>query len=241
MIILDPMLATGGSGVAGVNFLKQRGCTNIKFMSIIAAPEGIEKLTAAHPDIQLYCGCVDEKLNENGYIVPGLGDAGDRIFGTKQGSMIKIKKLLKKIFSQIVLVAVLLLLQIAVLVIGIWKLSRYFAYIYAGLSLLSLVVLVRIMNKKDNPSYKLAWAIPIAMVPVFGGLFYLIIGTQNVRREFRRRLAQIKKDTAPYLQQDPETLRRWIRMPTAPIWLPIWPIQAVRLSKHPVTYFLREA
>ena len=120
--------------------------------------------------------------------------------------MIKIKKLLKKIFSQIVLVAVLLLLQIAVLVIGIWKLSRYFAYIYAGLSLLSLVVLVRIMNKKDNPSYKLAWAIPIAMVPVFGGLFYLIIGTQNVRREFRRRLAQIKKDTAPYLQQNPETL-----------------------------------
>lgn len=83
VIILDPMLATGGSGVAGVNFLKQRGCTNIKFMSIIAAPEGIERLTAAHPDIQLYCGCVDEKLNENGYIVPGLGDAGDRIFGTK--------------------------------------------------------------------------------------------------------------------------------------------------------------
>ena len=83
VIILDPMLATGGSGVAGVNFLKQRGCTNIKFMSIIAAPEGIEKLTTAHPDIQLYCGCVDEKLNENGYIVPGLGDAGDRIFGTK--------------------------------------------------------------------------------------------------------------------------------------------------------------
>jgi uracil phosphoribosyltransferase len=83
VIILDPMLATGGSGVAGVNFLKQRGCTNIKFMSIIAAPEGIEKLTAAHPDIQLYCGCVDEKPNENGYIVPGLGDAGDRIFGTK--------------------------------------------------------------------------------------------------------------------------------------------------------------
>ena len=83
VIILDPMLATGGSGVAGVNFLKQRGCTNIKFMSIIAAPEGIEKLTAAHPDIQLYCGCVDQKLNENGYIVPGLGDAGDRIFGTQ--------------------------------------------------------------------------------------------------------------------------------------------------------------
>ncbi len=120
--------------------------------------------------------------------------------------MIKIKKLLKKIFSQVVLVGFLLLLQILVLVIGIWKLSRYFAYIYAGLSLLSLVVLVRIMNKKDNPSYKLAWAIPIALVPVFGGLFYLIIGTQNVRRKFRRRLARVKKDTAPYLNQGQKTL-----------------------------------
>ena len=83
VIILDPMLATGGSAVAGVNFLKARGCKNIKFMSLIAAPEGIKRLTEAHPDIQLYCGCIDEKLNENGYIVPGLGDAGDRIFGTK--------------------------------------------------------------------------------------------------------------------------------------------------------------
>ena len=83
VIVLDPMLATGGSAVAAVNFLKQRGCTNIKFMSIISAPEGIEKLTTAHPDVPLYCGCLDEKLNENGYIVPGLGDAGDRIFGTK--------------------------------------------------------------------------------------------------------------------------------------------------------------
>ncbi len=83
VIVLDPMLATGGSAVAAVNFLKQRGCTNIKFMSIISAPEGIQKFTAAHPDVPLYCGCLDEKLNENGYIVPGLGDAGDRIFGTK--------------------------------------------------------------------------------------------------------------------------------------------------------------
>ena len=83
VLVLDPMLATGGSGVAAVNFLKQHGCNHIKFMSIIAAPEGIQKLMTAHPDIQLYCGCVDEKLNENGYIVPGLGDAGDRIFGTK--------------------------------------------------------------------------------------------------------------------------------------------------------------
>jgi len=83
VIILDPMLATGGSGSAAIDFIKQRGCTNIKFMSIIAAPEGIKRLTNAHPDIQLYCGCVDSHLNENGYIVPGLGDAGDRIFGTK--------------------------------------------------------------------------------------------------------------------------------------------------------------
>lgn len=83
VVILDPMLATGGSAVAAVDFLKARGCKNIKFMSLIAAPEGIKRLTSAHPDIQLYCGCIDEKLNENGYIVPGLGDAGDRIFGTK--------------------------------------------------------------------------------------------------------------------------------------------------------------
>ncbi len=83
VIILDPMLATGGSGSAAVDFIKQRGCTNIKFMSIIAAPEGIKKLSESHPDISIYCGCVDERLNENGYIVPGLGDAGDRIFGTK--------------------------------------------------------------------------------------------------------------------------------------------------------------
>ena len=83
VIILDPMLATGGSGSAAINFIKQRGCTNIKFISIIAAPEGIKKITEDHPDVQLYCGCLDEKLNENGYIIPGLGDAGDRIFGTK--------------------------------------------------------------------------------------------------------------------------------------------------------------
>ena len=83
VIILDPMLATGGSGSAAIDFIKQRGCKNIKFMSIIAAPEGIKCITEAHPDVQLYCGCLDQKLNSNGYIVPGLGDAGDRIFGTK--------------------------------------------------------------------------------------------------------------------------------------------------------------
>ena len=83
VILLDPMLATGGSATAAVDFIKARGCKNIKFMSLIAAPEGVKRLTEAHPDIQLYCGCLDEKLNENGYIVPGLGDAGDRIFGTK--------------------------------------------------------------------------------------------------------------------------------------------------------------
>ena len=83
VVVLDPMLATGGSASAAVQFIKNKGCKNIKFMSLIAAPEGIKKLTEDHPDIQLYCGCLDEKLNEHGYIVPGLGDAGDRIFGTK--------------------------------------------------------------------------------------------------------------------------------------------------------------
>lgn len=83
VVVLDPMLATGGSASAAVQFIKNKGCKNIKFMSLIAAPEGIKRLTTDHPDIQLYCGCLDEKLNEHGYIVPGLGDAGDRIFGTK--------------------------------------------------------------------------------------------------------------------------------------------------------------
>jgi len=82
-IVLDPMLATGGSAIAAVDFIKARGCNSIKFMSIIAAPEGLEALSKAHPDIEIYCGNLDEKLNENAYIVPGLGDAGDRIFGTK--------------------------------------------------------------------------------------------------------------------------------------------------------------
>lgn len=81
--ILDPMLATGGSAVEAVSLVKEKGCASIKFMCMIAAPEGVETLTKAHPDIDLYIGCVDERLNENAYIVPGLGDAGDRIFGTK--------------------------------------------------------------------------------------------------------------------------------------------------------------
>lgn len=83
VILLDPMLATGGSALAAVKAIKERGCKHIKFMSIIAAPEGLKALAEAHPDIQIYCGCLDDHLNENGYIVPGLGDAGDRIFGTK--------------------------------------------------------------------------------------------------------------------------------------------------------------
>ena len=83
IIVTDPMLATGGSAVAAVNFIKAHGGRKIKFMSIIAAPEGLAKLQAAHPDIQIYVGCLDRCLNENAYICPGLGDAGDRIFGTK--------------------------------------------------------------------------------------------------------------------------------------------------------------
>ena len=83
IVVTDPMLATGGSGVAAVDFIKQHGGKKIKFISIIAAPAGIERLMKAHPDIQLYVGHIDHKLNENAYICPGLGDAGDRIFGTK--------------------------------------------------------------------------------------------------------------------------------------------------------------
>jgi uracil phosphoribosyltransferase len=83
VVVLDPMLATGGSAVAAVDLIKAKGAKNIKFMSIIAAPEGVKTLSEAHPDVQIFCGHLDEKLNENGYIVPGLGDAGDRIFGTK--------------------------------------------------------------------------------------------------------------------------------------------------------------
>ena len=81
--VLDPMLATGGSAVAAVDFIKKSGGKNIKFLCIIAAPEGIERLASAHPDIEIYIGNVDRCLNENAYICPGLGDAGDRIFGTK--------------------------------------------------------------------------------------------------------------------------------------------------------------
>ena len=83
IILLDPMLATGGSASAAIGFLKQRGVTNIKLMSIIAAPQGIEKVHRDHPDVNIYCACVDQTLNDKAYIVPGLGDAGDRLFGTK--------------------------------------------------------------------------------------------------------------------------------------------------------------
>lgn len=82
VLVLDPMLATGGSAVDAITLLKRRGAKNIKFVCIISAPCGIEALRKAHPDVDIYCGAVDEKLNEKGYIVPGLGDAGDRLFGT---------------------------------------------------------------------------------------------------------------------------------------------------------------
>ena len=83
VIILDPMLATGGSAVAAIDFIKQHGGKHIKFMCVIAAPEGLERLRKAHPDVQIYVGHLDRQLNEKAYICPGLGDAGDRIFGTK--------------------------------------------------------------------------------------------------------------------------------------------------------------
>ena len=81
--VLDPMLATGGSAVDAIQMLKDKGVKLIKFLCVIAAPEGLKALTEAHPDVQVYCAHLDEKLNEHKYIVPGLGDAGDRIFGTK--------------------------------------------------------------------------------------------------------------------------------------------------------------
>lgn len=83
VLILDPMLATGGSGIDAIDLLKEKGVKKIKFLCIIAAPEGIKKMQEKHPDVQIYTTNIDEKLNEKAYIVPGLGDAGDRIFGTK--------------------------------------------------------------------------------------------------------------------------------------------------------------
>lgn len=82
-IVLDPMLATGGSAAAAIDMLKKRGCKDIRQMSIIAAPEGVKTLATAHPDVKIYVAVQDRCLNENGYILPGLGDAGDRLFGTK--------------------------------------------------------------------------------------------------------------------------------------------------------------
>ncbi len=83
LIVVDPMLATGGSASAAITFLKDRGCTNIKLMCLIAAPEGIKKVQDNHGDVNIYVAAIDEKLDNHGYIVPGLGDAGDRLFGTK--------------------------------------------------------------------------------------------------------------------------------------------------------------
>lgn len=83
VFVVDPMLATGGSAAAAIGFLKKRGVKNIKLLNIIAAPEGVDRISREHPDVQVFCAALDERLNEHGYIVPGLGDAGDRIFGTK--------------------------------------------------------------------------------------------------------------------------------------------------------------
>jgi uracil phosphoribosyltransferase len=83
LIVVDPMLATGGSAVAAIQFLKDRGCKDIKLMNLIAAPEGVQRIQKDHPDVDIYVASLDEKLNDHAYIVPGLGDAGDRLFGTK--------------------------------------------------------------------------------------------------------------------------------------------------------------
>lgn len=83
LIVVDPMLATGGSAIAAIDFIKQRGCKKITMMALVGCPEGVSALQAAHPDVDIYIAAIDEKLNEHKYIVPGLGDAGDRLFGTK--------------------------------------------------------------------------------------------------------------------------------------------------------------
>ncbi|WP_040952302.1 uracil phosphoribosyltransferase [Gorillibacterium massiliense] len=83
LIVIDPMLATGGSAIAAIDVLKERNCNQIKLMCLIAAPEGVKAFTAAHPDVDVYVAAIDDHLNDHGYIVPGLGDAGDRLFGTK--------------------------------------------------------------------------------------------------------------------------------------------------------------
>ena len=83
LIVVDPMLATGGSAAAAIGFLKDRGCKNIKFCCLIAAPQGIEALQKAHPDVDIFVASLDRDLNDHAYIIPGLGDAGDRLFGTK--------------------------------------------------------------------------------------------------------------------------------------------------------------
>ena len=83
LIVVDPMLATGGSSVAAIDFIKQRGCKSVTLMCLVGCPEGVAAVQAAHPDVDIYIAAIDEKLNENKYIVPGLGDAGDRLYGTK--------------------------------------------------------------------------------------------------------------------------------------------------------------
>ena len=83
IIVVDPMLATGGSAIDAVSMLKKRGCTHISLMNLVVAPEGVKKFQEVHPDVDIYAAALDERLNEHAYIVPGLGDAGDRIFGTK--------------------------------------------------------------------------------------------------------------------------------------------------------------
>ena len=83
VLVVDPMLATGGSAAAAIGFLKEYGCRRVRLMVLLAAPEGVRRVQREHPEVDIYCGAVDERLNERGYIVPGLGDAGDRIFGTK--------------------------------------------------------------------------------------------------------------------------------------------------------------
>lgn len=118
-----------------------------------------------------------------------------------------MKKLLKFLFSRIVIVGLLILLQIVILALGIWKLSKYFVYLYGIFILLSILVVIYLVSKKDNPSYKLAWTIPILLFPVFGGLFYLIFGGNKTTKRFRQKIKNAHDETKHLLKQDENILQ----------------------------------
>ena len=115
-------------------------------------------------------------------------------------------KLLKFLFSRMVIVGLLIFIQLSILIFTIWKLSESFIYLYLIFNYISLIVAICIFSTKDNPSYKLAWVIPVLLVPVFGGLFYLLFGSRRTTKKFRSRVSNIYKETSKYLIQDEDIL-----------------------------------